>query len=189
MYTLPAPGVNLNTHNQATLHTSSNCQMPSDSLRQPQTGCVHRFLYLTEKKNRNSKIICVRTTASTNCDASVNYNSGCGVTFDDPEPSSSSYGDSFNKYGGGWYVMYRGSDSVKVWFYPRDDEGVPEVIRQPGQCGEPILPDSTWGDPDANFPFSSQDCDYDQHFNAHQMVFDLTLCVSLSCLIFRFLSN
>ena len=74
--------------------------------------------------------------------------------------------------------MYRGSDSVKIWFYPRNDEGVPEAIRQPGQCGQPILPDSTWGDPDANFPFSSQDCDYDQHFNAHQMVFDLTFCVS-----------
>ena len=57
MYTLPAPGVNLNTHNQATLHTSSNCQMPSDSLRQPQTGCVHRFLYLPKKKTGVLKLL------------------------------------------------------------------------------------------------------------------------------------
>lgn len=116
---------------------------------------------------------------TTNCDASVDFNAGCGVAFNDPEPTCSSYGTSFNQNGGGWYVMYRGTDSVKIWFFPREKiEDVPEVICQGAPRGEPMFPDASWGEPDANFPFYPQYCDYDQHFNAHMMVFDLTFCVS-----------
>ncbi|KAF8264596.1 concanavalin A-like lectin/glucanase domain-containing protein [Lactarius quietus] len=139
-------GVNLNTHNQATLHTTPNCTMPPDQWREPQTG----------------------ETANTNCDTSVNFNSGCGVIFSDPSPSCTSYGAPFNQAGGGYFVMYRATDSVKIWFFPRDGY-VPEF-------GQPIYPDFTWGSPAANFPFYPQYCDYDTHFNAHEMVFDLTFC-------------
>lgn len=144
-------GVNLNTHNQATLHTTSNCTMPPDLWREPQLGA----------------------TATTNCDAAVNYNAGCGVTFND---TSTSYGAGFNQAGGGFFVMYRASDSVKIWFFSREDEDIPDVIRNGPQCDEPVYPDATWGAPDANFPFYPQYCDYDTHFNAHEMVFDLTFC-------------
>ena len=75
--------------------------------------------------------------------------------------------------------MYRGTDSVKIWFFPREKiEDVPEVVCQGAPRGEPMFPDASWGEPDANFPFYPQYCDYDQHFNAHMMVFDLTFCVS-----------
>jgi hypothetical protein len=118
----------------------------------------------------------VRATATTNCDAAVNYNAGCGVTFND---TSTSYGAGFNQAGGGFFVMYRASDSVKIWFFSREDEDIPDVIRNGPQCDEPVYPDATWGAPDANFPFYPQYCDYDTHFNAHEMVFDLTFCVSV----------
>jgi hypothetical protein len=74
--------------------------------------------------------------------------------------------------------MYRGPDSVKVWFFPRVGN-VPEVILNGGQRGTPIFPDITWGLPAANFPFYPEYCDYESHFNAHMLVFDLTFCVSL----------
>jgi hypothetical protein len=42
-----------------------------------------------------------------------------------------------------------------------------------------VFPDISWGFPAANFPFYPDLCDYEQHFDAHQIVFDLTLCVSV----------
>ena len=80
--------------------------------------------------------------------------------------------------------MYRGPDSVKVWFFPRVGN-VPEVIRDRAPREMPVYPDISWGSPDANFPFYPDLCDYEQHFDAHQIVFDLTFCVSvLSTLLF-----
>ncbi|KAF8264597.1 concanavalin A-like lectin/glucanase domain-containing protein, partial [Lactarius quietus] len=120
-------GVNLNTHNEATLHTSSNCMMPAESLRQPMTGKLDHRLR-----------------------RAVNGNEGCGVTFADTMLPSTSYGASFNQAGGGYFVMYRGSDAVMVWFFPRAGN-VPDVILNGAEEGEP-------------------------HFDAHNMVFDLTFC-------------
>ena len=40
--------------------------------------------------------------------------------------------------------------------------------------------DPSWGIPAANFPFLPNYCNYDEHFDAHQIIFDLTFCVSLS---------
>lgn len=40
---------------------------------------------------------------------------------------------------------------------------------------------SGWGIPEAYFPLGSggdSTCDYESHFDAHQLVFDLTFCVS-----------
>ncbi|KAH8982715.1 concanavalin A-like lectin/glucanase domain-containing protein [Lactarius akahatsu] len=146
-------GVNLGTHNQATLHTTPNCTMPPDWWREPQTG----------------------KTADSNCDTAANFNTGCGVIFTDPLPSCTSYGAPFNRAGGGYFVMYKGRDSVKVWFYPRVGY-VPKVIRDGAGRGQRVRPDFTWGLPAANFPFFPDHCNYDQHFDAHQIVFDLTFC-------------
>ena len=79
--------------------------------------------------------------------------------------------------------MYKGRDSVKVWFFPRND-AVPGVIANGAPRGTYMYPDLTWGAPAANFPFYPDRCDYAKHFNAHRMVFDLTFCVStLSALL------
>jgi len=83
--------------------------------------------------------------------------------------------------------MYKGRDSVKVWFYPRIGY-VPEVIRDGAQRGKPMHPDITWGFPAANFPFYPDRCNYEQHFNAHQIVFDLTFCVSVLSTLLVFCS-
>ncbi|KAI0256408.1 glycoside hydrolase family 16 protein [Lactifluus subvellereus] len=145
-------GVNLNQINQATLHTTPGCTMPTDAFRQPQSG----------------------TTLSTDCNTAVNFNAGCGVRF---TGTPYSFGDSFNQIGGGFYAMSKTrSHGVQVWFWPRNSPSIPTEISRDAQKGEPVSPDWSWGPPAANFPMYPGYCNYEQHFNAHQMVFDLTLC-------------
>jgi hypothetical protein len=146
-------GVNLQGQNQATLHTTPNCTMPPDAQRQPQSG----------------------TTLSTDCNTAVDNNSGCGVSFTASGPS---YGSAFNMNGGGYYAMVKSrSLGIQVYFWPRDSIIVPPEIRDCGSGGGSLYPDYfSWGLPAANFPMCSGYCDYDEHFNAHQMVFDLTFC-------------
>ncbi|KAK7692453.1 hypothetical protein QCA50_004078 [Cerrena zonata] len=145
-------GVNLNQANLASLHTSPSCSMP-------------------QYRDQNG------FTISTDCDAQVNFNQGCGVKFAKP----SSYGDAFNAQGGGWFVMVRTrQDGVRIWFWSRNDPNVPSEIHdmpQPGLLGGPpdISPNPSWGNPEASFPIADS-CDYDSHFDAHSMVFDLTFC-------------
>ncbi|KAG6812592.1 hypothetical protein H0H92_001943 [Tricholoma furcatifolium] len=135
-------GVHLNTSNLASLHTISQCTMPSS---RRQAG----------------------KTISTNCDANVNSNQGCGTSFTAPN----SYGSSFNIGGGGWYVMEKsGIKGVSVWFWTRDDPSVPGAILQ----GRPTISTDSWKIPDAHFP--SDSCDYPSHFDAHEITFDITLC-------------
>lgn len=91
--------------------------------------------------------------------------------------SSNSYGNGLNAIGGGWFVMKRMQASgVAVWFWGRNDWSMPASVRYPSDA---IRPDVTWGLPDAIFP-SSNNCTFSDHFDAHQIVFDLTFCVSIS---------
>jgi hypothetical protein len=113
-----------------------------------------------------------RTTVSDNCDTTVNDNQGCGVDFD----SILSYGEAFNLDAGGYYVTSRSRDcGIQIWFWPRDSPGVPAEIAQGG--GEALSPDPTWGEPAAAFPMDPGYCNYDQYFNEHEIIFDLTFCV------------
>ncbi|KAF8482219.1 concanavalin A-like lectin/glucanase domain-containing protein [Gautieria morchelliformis] len=117
-------GINMNTRNLATLHTTPNCSM--DVFLRLMTG----------------------ETVSTNCDTQVNFNQGCSVNFTQPF----SYGSGFNNVGGGWYVMQRtAAGGVSIWFWPRYDITVPHAVRY-GE--DAIQPDLTWGLPDAYFPFT-----------------------------------
>lgn len=87
-------GVNLNTDDQTTLHTSPGCTMPSGI---DQSG----------------------TALYANCNTAVNSNSGCGVQNTLPN----NYGAPFNAAGGGWYAMERTPDEIKVWFWSQDNAG------------------------------------------------------------------
>ncbi len=70
--------------------------------------------------------------------------------------------------------MTRSQDAgVAVYFWARNDTSVPHAVKH-GEYA--IEVDDTWGEPEAFFPTTS--CDFDSHFNAHQIIFDLTLCVS-----------
>jgi hypothetical protein len=136
-------GVNLNTANLASLHTAPGCTMAND---RPQKG----------------------SAVSNDCDVSVNFNQGCGTSFNPP----SSYGAGFNDNLGGYYVMQKSpSQGINIWFWTREDPGVPLAVKF---GWDTILPCESWGMPDAAFHVDS--CDYDSHFNAHRVVFDLTFC-------------
>jgi len=155
-------GVNENPVNQATLHTTANCMMPPDSLRQPQSG----------------------TTTSTDCDVAANNfsNEGCGVSFSNNDTSGldrigASYGAPFNNNGGGYYAMSKSqATGIQVWFWERDSSSVPPEISQGAQGGQGVFPSIAWGEPVANFPMLPGYCDYGSHFNAQRIVFDLTFC-------------
>ncbi|KAI0630245.1 concanavalin A-like lectin/glucanase domain-containing protein [Trametes polyzona] len=144
-------GVNQSPQNLASLHTTPNCTMQPPRLM---TG----------------------TATSTNCDANVNYNQGCGVSFAKP----ASYGADFNRAGGGYYAMVRTkTEGVRVWFWSRYDPAVPPEIRYgplPDFFGQKsVYPSASWGQPEAYFPLRDQ-CDYGTHFDPHAFVFDLTFC-------------
>jgi hypothetical protein len=111
------------------------------------------------------------TTVSTNCDATANNNAGCGTSFS----SSKSFGAGLNGNAGGWYVMRKARDhGISVWFWSRDDSSVPFEIADGGDS----IGEGRWGKPDADFPTEEGRCGYAEHFDSHQIVFDLTFCVS-----------
>jgi len=119
------------------------------------------------------------TYRSNDCDTSVNSNEGCGSIF----PQKDSYGTGFNAGGGGWYVMKRTSDSgIWVWFWARNDPNVPFKVKS----GAPSLePDASWGLPGARFV--PDHCDMPSHFDDHNIIFDLTFCVSSVIIKFGFI--
>ncbi|THH33258.1 hypothetical protein EUX98_g900 [Antrodiella citrinella] len=142
-------GVNLDTQNLASLHTTPECTMPQSRL---------------ESGN----------PTSLECNANVNYNQGCGVSFAKP----ASYGSPFNAEGGGFYVIARTKqEGVRIWFWSRNEATIPDEVRNPPDESQAIEPQDSWGIPEAVFPLDNNStCDYDSHFNAHQLVFDLTFC-------------
>ena len=81
---------------------------------------------------------------------------GCTVK----DGSSSSYGEIFNKGGGGVYAMEWTNKSIKVWWWARN--AVPEDIRS----GKP----SPRGWPDPVASFNNSGCDIDKLFKDHQIV-------------------
>ncbi|KAH7910586.1 concanavalin A-like lectin/glucanase domain-containing protein [Hygrophoropsis aurantiaca] len=130
-------GVNIAATDQVSLHTTPGCTIPQPFVP-------------------SSNIL------STNCDASVNGNQGCGISLD-----YGTYGRPFNQANGGYYAMRRDKhDGISVWFLNRDLFSSPYVL-------DPSLLQTIR--PNAHFPMGSN-CDYAQHFNAHQIIFDLTFC-------------
>ncbi|KAF5335745.1 hypothetical protein D9611_009644 [Ephemerocybe angulata] len=101
-----------------------------------------------------------------NCDSTINNNIGCPVKFQQPE----SYGPAFNGNGGGWYAVERTPAAIKVWFWGRNDNNVPAQVRN----GDANVAPETWGTPTALFP--ENNCNIDQHFAAHNIIINLTLC-------------
>ncbi|KAF8070191.1 glycoside hydrolase family 16 protein [Lyophyllum atratum] len=136
-------GVHTNTQNLASLHTTPGCSMQ-------------------EPRGQNGQ------TVSSNCDANVNYNQGCGTSF----AKANSYGTGFNDVGGGWYVLERASaKGINVWFWSRNDPSVPFSVSSGSKA---VNPDESWGPPEARF--SPDSCDHRSYFDAHQLIFDITFC-------------
>ena len=74
---------------------------------------------------------------------------------------------------------------IRVYFWPRDNSvDVPQEIRECRSGGGSLYPDPSWGIPAADFPMSPGLCNYDEHFDAHQIIFSLTFCVSPESLLY-----
>jgi len=87
-------GVNTQTTNTMTLHTSDGCTMSGVS--RPMTGSVNSANCYVNAPGQAS-------------------NQGCGVQDD----STKSYGDGFNNNGGGIYAVEWTTSAIKIWFFPR----------------------------------------------------------------------
>nr|2CL2_A Chain A, PUTATIVE LAMINARINASE [Phanerodontia chrysosporium]2W39_A Chain A, PUTATIVE LAMINARINASE [Phanerodontia chrysosporium]2W52_A Chain A, PUTATIVE LAMINARINASE [Phanerodontia chrysosporium] len=101
-----------------------------------------------------------------NCDVNTDGNTGCGVQ----APTANSYGPSFNANGGGWYAMERTNSFIKVWFFPRNAGNVPNDIAS----GPATINTDNWGTPTAFFP--NTNCDIGSHFDANNIIINLTFC-------------
>jgi len=130
-------GVNRESRNSITLHTKPGCTMPGG-----------------RDMGGSAK--------SSNCDANVNGNEGCGVLLNKPN----SYGDGFNNQGGGVYVMERIDSLINAWYFPRN--GIPgDVLSgRPNPCN--------WGKPDAHFPLGGN-CP-SGHFGPQNIIFNIAFC-------------
>jgi len=102
-------GVNDESPNLTSLHTSPGCGQPASG--------------------RTMK----GTPGGLDCSAADNGNQGCGVSGDSP----ASFGPQFNQAGGGWYAMERTSSTITVWFWGRNDPNVPSEVSQPGSALTP----------------------------------------------------
>ncbi|KAF2659298.1 glycoside hydrolase family 16 protein [Lophiostoma macrostomum CBS 122681] len=104
-------GVNLNTYNQVTLHTSAGCV--------PSVGSGGQSGH---------------PIGNADCGANGGY-VGCGVE----SSSGTSYGTAFNANGGGVYAALWASDAIKVWYFAARD--VPANIKNgnpdPSSWGTP----------------------------------------------------
>jgi len=85
-------GVNKNTVDQMTLHTSSNCQMIG-------------YRNMTGQSVGND------------CESPGNNNAGCGVQSTRPN----SYGEAFNSAGGGAYAMELTDNGIRIWYFSKQD--------------------------------------------------------------------
>ncbi|KZT64040.1 glycoside hydrolase family 16 protein [Daedalea quercina L-15889] len=137
-------GANDIAPNSVTLHTEGNCTMPSN---RTQLG----------------------TSLSNDCTSTAdigNGNNGCSVD----APYTSSYGPVFNTNGGGYYAMERTAEYIRVWFWARNQDGIPSDITG----GASSVDTDDWGTPIAYFPDTS--CDIGKVFSENNIIIDLTFC-------------
>lgn len=141
--------INENTASLHTLHTTAGCTVAANQGATRQTS----------------------TEQSYNCDdqattgpfgTTQSQYQGCSAT----STTANSYGSGFNNQGGGTVVMEWSTHFIKMWTFA------------PGAVPANILsetPDtSTWGLP--SFDTEGGNCTMNDHFQAHNMVFDLTFC-------------
>lgn len=135
--------------NLAAVHVQDDCSINGD----PQTG----------------------TTVFTNCNAEANNNSGCRIEMNNTDTAT--WGSKVNNNGGAVVAMQRDFSSdgkgIRMWFWDKSDN-MPSDISKPGNS---VNPDN-WGTPAANFGklSCSNNADGSSQFDAHKIVFDITLC-------------
>ncbi|TNY22702.1 concanavalin A-like lectin/glucanase domain-containing protein [Rhodotorula diobovata] len=137
-------GVHDDSANQITLHTSDS-------------GCK-----LTESVDVTGTLV----PANNDCNAKVNGNQGCSYA----ETAANSYGEGFNRAGGGVFVTSFTTDAIEQWFWSRPD--VPDNLVE----GAPDR--ATWGRPSASWP--SGGCDVGKYFKDQTLIFGVSVFVPLN---------
>ncbi|KAG9093852.1 hypothetical protein FRC06_011353 [Ceratobasidium sp. 370] len=137
-------GVHDQQFNQMTLHTASGCTLDP------------------------SPVKLKSTVLSKDCNAAVNYNTGCAYL----DTDTASYGAGLNAAGGGVFAMLWADDAISVWFFPRST--VPSDLQGLKGKTNGTADPSGWGLPKARWASSA--CSTTKFFKDHSLVFDTTLC-------------
>ncbi|KAF2217904.1 glycoside hydrolase family 16 protein, partial [Cercospora zeae-maydis SCOH1-5] len=132
-------GVHNSETNTMSLHSSPNCSIMGSG----QTG----------------------TFATSDCDSSVNGNSGCGSELRSATAHPDNYGTPFNANRGGVYATEWTSNYIKHWFFPRGQ--IPASI----VSGNPDV--STFGVPAVN---AQGACNIDSHFRNMSIIINIDFC-------------
>lgn len=142
-------GVNDQSKNQVTLHTSDDCKLTSTPSMSAAAGGGF-----------------TGQVANENCYAYAEGMKGCGIS----STESASYGTGFNQNNGGVYATEWTSAGVSVWFFPRNQ--IPNDLAN--STGGATLDPTTWPHPVARF--AGGGCDWASHFKDQNIVFDITFC-------------
>jgi hypothetical protein len=94
-----------------------------------------------------------------------------GCTVQDPRVTS--YGDGFNKAGGGIFATQFASDGIYIWFWSR--ASIPTSVTALSSSKSPITSLTDWGNPVASYPGGSN-CDIPKAFTSQNLIIDITLC-------------
>lgn len=166
-------GVNLQTTDVITLHTGvGRCVMPDE-------GATGRG----EQRGRQRTTDCSSDAGLVGCSVAASQGGGGGNR-------TASFGADFNKARGGVFAQLWDADvGISIYFIPRAaieraaaEGGEDDSRKSAGarRAPRPVLspPDpSTWGLPEAFFPFSAQNCT-SSHFGDHRIVVETGLCGS-----------
>ena len=140
--------VNSASFNQMTLHTGPGCSLSNES-HTAYTG----------------------TLATGNCDVNAqgqDKNAGCGITA--PQNSEViTFGEGYNKQGGGLWAMEWTTSSITVWYMPRSSGKVPGILSNSSPN-----PGALFGKPLARFEGSG--CDFGTKFKDMNLIFNTALC-------------
>lgn len=145
-------GVNTQSYDQTTLHTSDGCSVPAWT-----QGALFSGSWGTGTAGN----------PTTNCyvNAPNQYsNQGCAIL-----GPQSSYGPGFNNAGGGVFALLWNATSIVSWYFPRGQ--VPADLSRNATFADP----AAWGAMPYAFFDLSPSCP-SSHFQQLQMVFDLTFC-------------
>ncbi|KAG8992833.1 hypothetical protein FRB93_002155 [Tulasnella sp. JGI-2019a] len=160
-------GVNENVNAQYTLHTNPGCNLDtsfeksaSKRKRSSFTGKARHTR--RAMNNAKSALAFTGTILTSNCDATSNSNTGCGVR----DPSDQSYGAPLNAAGGGVFATLLDSTGVAIWFFTRSSIPKDLTSGKPQPTG--------WGSPRAFW--SSTSCPSSTYFRSQQIVINTTLC-------------
>ncbi|KLU85516.1 hypothetical protein MAPG_04539 [Magnaporthiopsis poae ATCC 64411] len=132
------------TSNIMSLHTCGQCSFPNLKGNEARSDCD--------------------MNAGPRCEGVVKNPAGCGLT-----APKDTYGDGFNKNGGGVYAMQLNADGIKIWFHPRNKIPFDISMGKPNTTGWPNLL--------VNFP-TSKTCNVSKIFKNLSIIINTTFCGS-----------